>query len=58
MRDLRRHPVTLVEIRDCLMQLCEDISREQSPGDMRPLLLSMAADIMMRAGFTVHGVKI
>lgn len=58
MRNLRRWPITLVEIEDCLLQLADEIgekdAEEQRFGDMRPLLLRAAAKIVKRTGFVTY----
>ena len=46
MRNLAQYPVTTAEILECLRTLFEEISAEKRPGDMRPLLLRKAAEIV------------
>lgn len=54
MRNLTEHPITLHEIEKCLEQLADEIDRYQSIGDMRPLLLKTAANIIRRVEFATH----
>jgi len=46
MRNLKEFPITKDEIIDCLRQLQEDIIKEDLVGDMRPILLEEAMDII------------
>ena len=48
MRDLKRYPVTVPEIEECLLKLSEELAAEELDGDMRPLLLRTAA-LMIQA---------
>ena len=52
-RDLIVYPVTLEEIRDCLLAAAAEAGFEDRMGDMRPHLLHIAARIVMRAGFVL-----
>lgn len=55
MRNLRKYPITLYEIENCLKDLEEQITKqnetEENIGDMRPLLLRAARKIVVRTGF-------
>lgn len=46
MRNLEEHPITYEEIILCLERLSLDLSQEERIGDMRPLLLQKAAEII------------
>lgn len=46
------------EIVRCLTDLHDEIIKEENIGDMRPILLETAANIITRAGFVMHDVKI
>lgn len=46
MRNLVQYPITYDEIIECLTEASEDASRMGLIGDMRPLLLKYAADIV------------
>lgn len=46
MRELTEFPITHQEIIDCLMTLSGQFMREAAIGDMRPILLLAAADIV------------
>lgn len=48
MRDLVRYPITKIEILECLESLTNDILEEKCIGDMRPLLLQVAMEIVKR----------
>ncbi len=48
MRDLKKYPITLDEIVECLTRLADQLRGEAKEGDMRPLLLSEAAKIVGR----------
>lgn len=50
-RNLKRYPITLIEIENCLNKLADDFAAEQRMGDMRPLLLKAASKIVKRTGF-------
>ena len=59
MRNLRRYPITIHEIVECLEKLAEEINPpgpDMAIGDMRPLLLKEAARIVLRTGFAVSDV--
>ena len=43
MRNILKYPVTTQEIVECLTKLSDEILDEGRMGDMRPLLLTMAA---------------
>ena len=51
MRDLEKYPITTDEIIQCLQRLMDDVSYEKTGlvGDMRPLLLANAIQIIMEA---------
>ena len=48
MRDLLRYPITKLEVLNCLEDLLEEIQLEQGIGDMRPLLLQVAMEVIKR----------
>ena len=60
MRDLVRYPIKLDEVLACLDKLATEIVEQniadQRVGDMRPLLLQKAHQIVLRAGFAVSDV--
>ena len=56
MRNLKRYPITLDEIAAALNKEAEAIRAEGKVGDMRPLLFSAAAKIVMRTGFVTYDV--
>ena len=56
MRDLRRYPITLREIQEALEREATKLSKEESVGDVRPLLFSTAAKIIQRLEFTTHKI--
>jgi xanthine dehydrogenase iron-sulfur cluster and FAD-binding subunit A len=47
-RNLIKYPVTREEIIDCLTTLSADIIKEERVGDMRPSLLTLAAEIIAK----------
>lgn len=49
MRNLLEYPVTREEIIELLLQLSQQFSEEFSCGDMRPLLLQIAAKAVKEA---------
>lgn len=49
MRDLVKHPLTVDELLACLRETSQQINAEQAVGDMRPLLLNVAAMIIISA---------
>lgn len=53
MRNTIEHPITKQEIVECLQELIYDIHYDQpsSVGDMRPLLLQKAIDIILTGRF-------
>lgn len=59
MRNLKAYPVTSREIEDCLTNLSEELSTgdDLRCGDMRPLLLRMAAKIVRRSAFTQEALN-
>jgi hypothetical protein len=46
MRDMGKHPITREEVIDCLDTLQKEMAAENRAGDMRPILLKTAADIL------------
>ena len=58
MRNILEYPPTTAEIVECLRELSKELlAGEPSMGDMRPLLLEMAASIVQRAEFVVYGTS-
>lgn len=57
MRNLRKYPVTSEEVENCLMKLSEEFSQERRCGDMRPMLLEIAAKIVRRSAFTQEALN-
>ena len=47
-RNLIKYPITREEIIDCLTTLAADIIKEEKVGDMRPSLLTLAAEIIAK----------
>lgn len=58
MRDLKRYPITLLEMETALIDLANDLAEEESIGDMRPLLLRTAATIISRLAFALQPLEI
>lgn len=54
MRNLPQYPVTTAEIEECLRDLAAELSAEGGIGDMRPILLTKAAQIISRLGFVTY----
>jgi hypothetical protein len=48
MRNIVEYPITTKEIVDCLLLLAKELNAEGAVGDMRPLLLKMAAERVMK----------
>ena len=48
MRNLVEHPITTKEIEECCIKLSLNLAAEKHTGDMRPLLLQVAAKIINR----------
>ncbi len=57
MRNLKEHPVTIVEIEEALLKEADRIQLEDTIGDMRPLLFRSAANVVRRAGFLTHDLS-
>lgn len=59
MRNLRKYPVTSREIEDCLENLADELSTgdDLRCGDMRPMLLKIAAKIVRRSAFTQEALN-
>lgn len=57
MRNLNKHPLTLKEVVNGLREMAAEIAKEEAIGDIRPLILNTAANVVLRAGFAVHEVK-
>lgn len=57
MRNIAQYPITSQEIEDCLRRLAKenDPAITQRIGDMTPILLEAAANIVRRAGFVLNG---
>lgn len=53
MRNIVEHPITIKEIVDCLDEIAKDIRWQNEDqfvcGDMRPLLLAKAKEIILNA---------
>lgn len=56
MRNLTQYPITLKEITDCLDQCSADINDDEIVGDMRPLLLRTASQILKRLQSVTHDI--
>ena len=56
MRNLLEHPITETEITGALERLACSIEDEGGVGDMRPLLLRTAMQIVITAGNMLHEV--
>ena len=59
MRNLMAHPVTREEIVNFLRQLSSDFANEMRIGDMRPLLLGIAAQVVgkERDNKAIYGIR-
>lgn len=57
MRNLKRYPITSQEIEDCLRDLAKEHGADKTGliGDMTPILLEAAANIVRRAEFVLNG---
>lgn len=49
MRNLIKYPISEKELLSCLRSVSTSASHEQAPGDMRPILLECARDIIAAA---------
>lgn len=58
MRNLKQYPITVKEITDCLITFHDEINKQEACGDMRPILLEAAINIITRAGFVMHDTKL
>lgn len=52
MRNTEKYPITTQEIVSCLLELSDELANQRPLriGDMRPLLLQKAAEIVAQAG--------
>jgi hypothetical protein len=57
MRNLKAYPITLDEIEQCLLCLADELSKDESIGDMRPLLLRTAAEIIGKCTVAAEAIK-
>lgn len=59
MRNLKAHPISIVEIEKCLNDLAGQLAdlEPKRIGDMRPTLLRAAAKMISRVDFAVHEIK-
>jgi hypothetical protein len=57
LRDLKRYPITIAEILQCLVELAEQLRAEDNVGDMRPLLLRKAATMITRLDFAHYALN-
>ena len=55
-RNLAEDPITVEEIRDTLRTMADQIESEKHIGDLRPLILRTAANIVLRAKFSTHDI--
>ena len=58
MRNLKQYPLTLQEITKCLEDLAQRISDEGFIGDIRPLCLRTAPQIVTRSAFATSEIHI
>jgi hypothetical protein len=56
MRNIVKYPITESEIVECLERLSKEILDEGSCGDIRPLCLKAAAEIVQAAGELLRGI--
>ena len=56
MRNLDQYPITVSEIRNTLRSMADQIEKEERIGDLRPLILRTAANIVLRAEFSTHDI--
>jgi hypothetical protein len=57
MRNLKAYPITLDEIEQCLLCLAEELSKDELVGDMRPLLLQKAAEIVGKCAVAAEAIE-
>lgn len=57
MRNLLEHPVTPQEIADCCRKVAAEDTDVLGCGNMTPLLLSMAADVVEAAAGVLEGIE-
>jgi hypothetical protein len=55
-RNLVQHPITSDEIAHCLRELSYQLNGEGKIGDMRPLLLTTAANVVVAADEMLKGI--
>lgn len=48
MRNLEEYPITMDEIVKCLIETAKAYEAEERIGDMKPILLTKAAEIIMK----------
>jgi hypothetical protein len=57
MRNLKAYPITLDEIEQCLLCFAEELSKDELIGDMRPLLLQTAAEIVGKCAVAAEAIE-